>query len=90
MSNKAKDNQDDLEPCSLILLELGYSAKFILPIEDGMAIVAMLAKGLQLTTDYQKPKRLSRMKKFSIEYMTETDLNIIRVESALQPEKDDT
>jgi len=88
MSNKAKDNQDDLEPCSLILLHLGYNAQYILPIEDGMKIVAMLAGGIQLHTDYQKPKRLSRVRKFEIEYMTETDLNIIRIESALQPEDD--
>lgn len=86
--NKAKDNQDDLEPCSLILLDLGYNSKYILPIEDGLTIVSMLAKGLQLHTDYDKPKRISRIKEFSVSYMTETDLNIIRIESALQPEED--
>lgn len=86
--NNPKDNQDDLEPCSLILLDLGYNSKYILPIEDGLTIVTMLAKGLQLHEDYGKPKRLSRVKQFSVEYMTETDLNVIRIESALQPEED--
>lgn len=85
MSNKVEDNQNDLEPCSHMLLTLGYDCQYIVPIEDGQTIINILVNGYRLKEKYGK-KELTRVRKFEMEYMTVTDINVIRIENGLLSE----
>jgi len=88
LMNKVKTNQMDLEPCSYILLELGYQCQYILPIDHALQIVGILAGAMKLKDDYGSPKRIETANKFTMTYMTKTDINEILIKSGLQPEKE--
>ena len=85
MTNKVDKNQNDSALCSFILLKFGYSNQYILPIEEALNMIRALAKSQQLTTDYNKPEKVSdKIADVTIGFMSLDDINAIKVKAALQ------
>ena len=85
MINKVNKNQNDSALCSFILLKFGYSNQYILTIEESINMIRALAKSQQLTSDYNKPERVSdNIADVTIGFMSLDDINAIKVKAALQ------
>jgi hypothetical protein len=90
MTNKVDKNQDDSSVCSYILLKFGYSNQYILPIEEALNMIRALAKSQQLTTEYNKPEKVSdKIGDVTIGFMCLNDINQIKVKASLQANTDE-
>ena len=84
--NEPVINQDDPDLCSFILLEFPYRSKLILPIDDALAIVRMIARATQVESDYGEDDKIMPMTeyKLGLKFMSRLDINTIRVKNGLK------
>lgn len=75
-------------PCSSIVLEFDYNVQYILPIEQGTAILGALAYARRLKSEYQKPKKiLDGAGKLQTCYMPEQEIKEIILADLIDPEE---
>ena len=89
-SKKDQQKQGSSSEPSCIVLEFDYDKKYVLPIEQGTAIVKALASARCIKTTYGKsPQLLEAAGDMRIEYISEQQLAELVIEEMIDPGKDD-
>jgi hypothetical protein len=82
-------SQKGEEPFISILLKFDYSCQYVLPMGEGAAIVAALAKARKLKSEYKDGEYEMTLEesagKIDIEYMTEIEMKKIVLKSIISP-----
>jgi len=83
------DSQTGFHQSDLIVIKLSYDRKLILPIADGFEILKLMATGIEIKEEYNKPPRIvSKRDDFTVSFMTQQKLKEIMLEGTLDPAGD--
>jgi len=90
MIKKNDGNQAVGDQLKYIIVKVDYDTKLILPIADGMEFIRIWATGLQFKEPYNKPSTITPVDQdFTMKFLSEKGLNIIRATQILESEKGD-
>jgi hypothetical protein len=89
MTLKSVKNTQGEEPRTSILIKFDYSCQYVLPMEEGGAVVAALAKARKLRNDYKDGDYVMSLEdsagKIDVEYMTEVELKKVILATIINP-----
>ena len=85
MGTKSVTNQGLTADPNLIIVELSYDRKVILPIEEGFQLLKILAAGVPVEKKYNEPLRIKKdLPKYEFEIISTSTFKQLNMEELLE------